>query len=250
MFFWIFCATQVLQNGAVGVYTSNLADIQTVTRGTSKLAAGYNSSLQGIIPIVLTPVVGAFFDRFGWRMVLVSWTAMLYIVVFVLIGFTTVHPLAPILISSFALSSNALTFIACIPVLVGDDALLGTAFGVWKAFQNTNSTILDVAAGAIQDRSKDNSYDNVLYLIIAIKAVEVVLGPIYDVLDGRWLGHSLRMPEIKRLQFRKDARAEGERWTGWRISKKVFIFVATQLCVMIVIAWVVSTIAHRIMEIR
>jgi hypothetical protein len=68
MFFWIFCASQVLQNGAVSSYTSNLADIQTQTRGTSKLAAGYNSSLQGVVPIVLTPVVGYFFDRFGWRM--------------------------------------------------------------------------------------------------------------------------------------------------------------------------------------
>ena len=69
MFFWIMCATQVFQNASVTVYTSNLADIQTQTRGTSTLAAGYNSSLQGIIPIVMTPVVGYFFDRFGWRMI-------------------------------------------------------------------------------------------------------------------------------------------------------------------------------------
>jgi hypothetical protein len=67
-------------------------------------------------------------------MAFVSGTAALYIVVFVLIGFTTVHPLAPILLSSFALTSNALTFIAAIPVLVGDDRYLGTAFGIWKAF--------------------------------------------------------------------------------------------------------------------
>lgn len=68
MFFWIFCGSQVLQNGAVGVYTSNLADIQTQTRGTSKLAAGYNSSLQSVVPIILTPAVGWFFDRYGYRM--------------------------------------------------------------------------------------------------------------------------------------------------------------------------------------
>lgn len=68
MFFWTFCGSQVLQNGAVTVYSSNLADIQTQTRGTSKLAAGYNSSLQSVVPIVLTPAVGWFFDRFGYRM--------------------------------------------------------------------------------------------------------------------------------------------------------------------------------------
>lgn len=108
--------------------------MQTKTRGTSTLAAGYNSSLQGVVPIILTPLAGLFFDKFGWRMVFVSWTAILYVIVFVLLGFTRVHPLAPILISSFALVTNALAFIASIPVLVGDDALLGTAFGIWKAF--------------------------------------------------------------------------------------------------------------------
>lgn len=65
---------------------------------------------------------------------IVSFTGALYVIVFALIGLTTVHPLAPILLSSFALSTNAITFIASIPVLVGNDALLGTAFGVWKAF--------------------------------------------------------------------------------------------------------------------
>lgn len=129
---------ELFQNAAVSVYSSNLADVQTVTRGTSTLAAGYNSSIQGVIPILLTPLVGAFFDRFGWRMAFVSGTAALYIVVFVLIAFTKVHPLAPIMISSFALTSNALTFIAAIPVLVGDDRYLGTAFGIWKAFVSTH----------------------------------------------------------------------------------------------------------------
>ncbi|WVF68348.1 hypothetical protein IAT40_003113 [Kwoniella sp. CBS 6097] len=241
-FFWIMCGTQLFQNAAVGVYTSNLADIQTYTRGTSKLAAGYNSSLQGVIPIVLTPVTGWFFDRFGWRMVFVSWTAVLYIIVFALIGFTAVHPLCPILISSFANTTNAIAFIASIPVLIGDDALLGTAYGVWKSFQNGNSAVLDVAAGAIQDRTKSGSYDNVLYLIIAIKAVEVCLGPIYDYLDGKWLGHSLRMPEQKRLELRKKALEEDLDYPGWRISKRTTLIVGGELTALIITAWVVYII--------
>lgn len=59
---------------------------------------------------------------------------MLYVIVFSLIGLTKVHPLVPIIISSFALSTNAVTFLASIPVLVGNDRLIGTAFGVWKSF--------------------------------------------------------------------------------------------------------------------
>lgn len=68
MLFWIIVITQVPQNGAAVAFQGNLADMQRVTRGTSELAAGYNTSLQGVIPIVLTPVVGLFIDRVGFRM--------------------------------------------------------------------------------------------------------------------------------------------------------------------------------------
>lgn len=59
---------EVFQTSVVGVYSSSLADIQTQTRGTSTLVAGYNSALQSVVPIVLIPLLGAFFDRFGYRM--------------------------------------------------------------------------------------------------------------------------------------------------------------------------------------
>ena len=141
---------EIFQTSVVGVYSSNLADIQTQTRGTSALAAGYNSALQSVVPIVLIPLTGAFFDRFGMRMFFrmskskcaltsVDWTAMLYVIVFILMGYTQVHPLGPILLSSFALSTYAIPISASIPVMVGDTALLGTAVGIWKAFVSSHS---------------------------------------------------------------------------------------------------------------
>ncbi|KAL7424462.1 hypothetical protein Q5752_000146 [Cryptotrichosporon argae] len=238
-FFWIFTATQVFQNATVSVYTSNLADMQTVTRGTSTLAAGYNSSLQGIVPIVCTPLAGWFFDRYGWRMIFVSWTATLYIVVFALIGLTTVHPLGPIILSSFALSTNAITFTASIPVLVGNDALLGTAFGIWKAYANCNTIILTVVAGAVQDATPGGGYDRVIYMIIAIKALELAYGPLYDYLDGRWLGHSLRMPEGRRVAFRSEVKKSARELEGWRASRPAMYACGALLTALIVTGWTV-----------
>ncbi|OXB38116.1 hypothetical protein J007_02080 [Cryptococcus neoformans] len=52
-----------------------------------------------IIPIFLTPATGFFFDKIGWRMPFVSFTGALYIIVFALVGLTTVHPLCSIPIS-------------------------------------------------------------------------------------------------------------------------------------------------------
>lgn len=47
----------------------DLTSVQVKSRGTDEQQAGYNSALQGVIPIVLTPATGLFFDRIGWRMV-------------------------------------------------------------------------------------------------------------------------------------------------------------------------------------
>jgi hypothetical protein len=37
-----------------------------------------------------------------------------------------------VILSSLALSTNALPFLASIPLLVPDQAHIGTAFGIWK----------------------------------------------------------------------------------------------------------------------
>lgn len=79
----------------------------------------------------------------------VSLGAALYIVVYVLIGLTTVHPTGPIVLSSFALSFNVLPFIGSIPILVNDPTKMGTAYGVWSSFVACNNILLEVMAGSI-----------------------------------------------------------------------------------------------------
>jgi hypothetical protein len=64
----------------------------------------------------------------------VSIGGALYMVVFALIGLTTVNPLGPIILSSFALSFNVIPFTASIPLLINDPTMMGTAYGVWTSF--------------------------------------------------------------------------------------------------------------------
>ena len=66
--FWIIALTQIMQSGTVGAYNGLAADMIKQTRGTSDAVAGYTSGANQIIPIILTPFLGAFFDRFGRRM--------------------------------------------------------------------------------------------------------------------------------------------------------------------------------------
>jgi len=64
----------------------------------------------------------------------VSTGGALYVVVFTLIGLTTVNPPGPIILSSFALSFNVIPFTASIPLLINDPTMMGTVYGVWTSF--------------------------------------------------------------------------------------------------------------------
>lgn len=93
---------------------------------------------------------------------LVSIGAALYIVVYVLIGLTTVHPTGPIVLSSFALSLNVLPFIGSIPILVNDPTKMGTAYGVWSSFVACNNILLEVTAGAVVSPHPSTSHPRVI----------------------------------------------------------------------------------------
>ncbi|KAJ6505992.1 major facilitator superfamily domain-containing protein [Mycena vulgaris] len=243
--FWIITLSQLLQAGNVNAYSSIQADLITQTRGSSRLVAGYTSSISQIIPIFVTPMVGALFDRYGRRMYCVSTAAILWILVYVLMGFSLVHPMVPAILASIALSFNAIPFIAAIPLVAPSQKYLGTAFGVWKAFNSAASVIMDVSTGAIQDKTPTgpHTYNNVMYFLIALKAVDVVYGMLYHVLDVRYFGSVLRMSEAEKLRDAQRQESEpGGAAKEYPLKRPVKLWTGLGLVVMfalVVTAWVV-----------
>lgn len=203
-FFYVMVMTQILQSGVIGAFNSNKAEVIEITRGTTKLVAGYTSSISLIIPIVLTPCIGLFFDRFGKRMYVGGCQAALWCLVMVLLAYTTVHPLIPIVLSSFASSAQLLPFYGSIPIIVQSQTSIATAFGVWKAFNSNGSTIMDIATGAIQDRSVRrgvNQYDYVFAFMIAIKGYDILLVIGYHLIDRYKFSGILNMSEKQRVRL-------------------------------------------------
>jgi hypothetical protein len=62
----------------------------------------------------------------------------------------------------------------------------------------------------------------------------------YDYLDGKLLGHSLRKSEASRIALQKEQEARGEEFKGWEVKKWVFWLFGGQLACMIFVSWVVS----------
>ncbi|GAB7333705.1 hypothetical protein MBLNU13_g05246t2 [Cladosporium sp. NU13] len=150
-------ATQLLQSGAAGGFGASATDLISM-KGFEEAVAGYLATAQRILPIVLSPVVGWLIDLYGHRFHYVAFAPILWIIANTLIGFTNVHPLVAL-------------------------AKLGTAFGLWRAFNNSGSTIMDVVFGALQDDTADMGYDKVLKLSIGLKAWAFALGLFYILID-------------------------------------------------------------------
>ncbi|GAC72950.1 hypothetical protein PANT_7c00352 [Moesziomyces antarcticus T-34] len=212
--FWLITMTQVLQSGAVNAYNANLAEVVELTRGKSKLMAGYASSVGQVPPIVLTPLLGLMFDLFGRRMYYVSGCAALWVLVFVLLVFSNVNAYVPVVLGSVALSFNALPFIASIPLLVPNQASIGTAFGIWKCFNSAGSVTMDVSFGAIQDLTPRgrNQFKNAFAFLIALKSIDVIYGMVYHAIDKKYFGGVLKLNEkqLQRKMHHDDEEAKKE----------------------------------------
>ena len=102
----------------------------------------------------------------------------------------------------------------------------------------------------VQDKTPGHGYQNVIYMLIAIKSIDIFVGPIYDYLDGRWLGHSLRMPEKERVAFREEALQQKKDLRGWRVERKVFVSVAGIMTAWVIVGWVVSDISGATSNLR
>lgn len=190
-FFWLLTCTQILQAGVVGGFNGLNADIIKNTRGSTDQLAGYTSAVQQVIPVVCAPMIGAFFDSFGHRMAFVSLTSAIWILVYSLIGFSQTNALGSMIIASVGSTMNALPFIASIPLIVPNQLQLGLVFGIWKAFNNSGSVIVDMIAGRLQDITPGGTYERVIAFFIAVKGLEFCLGLFYGVLDKRYVNYEL-----------------------------------------------------------
>ncbi|KAM0569858.1 hypothetical protein D7B24_003384 [Verticillium nonalfalfae] len=190
-------ATQLLQSGAAGGFSTSSADI-IFMKGYTEEVAGYLATAQKILPIVLSPVLGLAIDTYGHRFHYVATAPVFWIIACSILGFTDAHPTVGLVFSSLAGVINSMPLQICIPLLVADQAKIGTAFGVWRAFNNSGSTIMDVVFGVLQDGTDGGGYNRVLLVAIGIKAWAFVLGISYIIVDYKLLGKGMTMTRRSR----------------------------------------------------
>ncbi|KAH8078305.1 major facilitator superfamily domain-containing protein, partial [Filobasidium floriforme] len=236
--FWMLPMTQILQSEAAGAFGNSATDLITM-RGYEEDVAAFTANAQNILPIVLTPFIGLAVDRWGFRFHLTALAPLLWITACALIGWSDVHPLLSVVFASFAGMINSFPFQVTIPLLVRDQSKLGTAFGVWRSFNNSGSTIMSIAYGRMQDETEDGGYANVLKTGIAFKAWAFCLGLNYIYMDRRYLGKGMSMGEKQRTKLEEELMETDpdHPLVARPVSKRVTWTALVELTCMVIVAW-------------
>ncbi|CAO1620802.1 unnamed protein product [Parajaminaea phylloscopi] len=239
--FIIIAATQFYQ--APAVFNNLSADIIRRKDQTTEVAS-YLSSVNQVMPIVLTPIVGFVIDRFGKTMHFVPLTGICYSVSFSLLAFTSVNALCPMILASFGQALNTAPYLAMIPLLVRDSTV-GFAWGLWKSLAATDQVIMDTSLGQVQDETPQQTYTIVLSILLATKCLLLLLGLIYITLDTAFAGSVLSRGSVHRKAVL--ATMAQDHASGTPLRRKLFLLKphrtsslwgAVQFGGQIVVAWV------------
>ncbi|GAA5848456.1 hypothetical protein JCM8547_004519 [Rhodosporidiobolus lusitaniae] len=201
-FFWFLLITQLFQNGVVIAFQTLSADMIRVIRETSATKAGWVSAVGQVPVIIITPLVGIFFDRVGYRVHWIAASGVGWIIIFCLLAYTELDPIGITMLQSIPYGFNLIPLQAVIALSVGP-LLQGSAQGAYQALVNSGTVIVSIAAGAIQDGSPKgkHNYDRVLIFLLAIKAWDVVAGLIYVFLDKTSLNSILSRSNKQQRQY-------------------------------------------------
>ncbi|KAK7413858.1 hypothetical protein QQX98_007275 [Neonectria punicea] len=230
-------STQILQSGGANGFGVSAADMIRM-KGYTEQTAGFMTTGQKVIRIVGAPIIGWLIDRYGHRFHLVALAPLVYILANSLIGFTKAHPLVALVFQSIAGLINGMPLNVSIPLLVADQDKLGTAFGVWRAFNNSGATIMEVVYGVVQDGTEAMGYSRVLIISSSIKAVGFFIGLFYVFVDQKKLGRGITMTRKERERREGDiVDRDIDPLTKRRVAKPWTIWTLSALVAMIATSW-------------
>jgi MFS family permease len=150
--------TTALTMGDIDCSDSCWADNCTVaycsalTKGESK--ASVIMSIPYIISAVLSPFVGLAVDLYGFRAVIAALAPAMIVVVHLLLGYSKVDPVGPLVGQGLAYTGFASVLWPAVPLVV-DDSLVGLAFGVVTSLQNLSCAIIPLIVASIYTDSGD-----------------------------------------------------------------------------------------------
>lgn len=158
----------------------------------SQLQATTIMSIPYIISATLSPFLGKFVDRYGMRAIITAMAPGILIVVHLLLGFTDIDPVGPLVGQGLAYAGFAAVIWPSFPLVVPQQ-LLGLAYGICTCFQNAGLASFPLIIAAIY-QSSDNKYiPNVELFFVSLACLGTCIGVYLNFYDHSH-GHVLNNP--------------------------------------------------------
>jgi MFS-type transporter involved in bile tolerance (Atg22 family) len=146
------------------------------------------SSLNSVLAIVLSPMVGHLLDRVNNRMTIASLACAAMAAAHCILGFLPWTPLVGMLTLAVAQSVLPTIIRSSVPCVV-PHAVAGVAFGMYSVAENVGKVVGNPLVGYLKDETGQFRLDTVIF--VSMSGASVLLCIAIAVLDGRQ-GRTLR----------------------------------------------------------
>ncbi|MBD3383851.1 MFS transporter [candidate division KSB1 bacterium] len=150
--FWLITALCVTFYSAIFPFQTFAVKFFMQYHGLSREAAGFTSSIITFASMVGTPLFGYLIDRIGKRASLMMFGSVLLVPVYLMLIYTSLHPLVPMIMMGVAFSLIPAAMWPSVALIVKENRL-GTAYGLMTMVQNIGLMSFNLIIGLVNDWS-------------------------------------------------------------------------------------------------
>ncbi|KAI9313833.1 major facilitator superfamily domain-containing protein [Dichotomocladium elegans] len=175
-FYWAILGIEFMYSAVWSSFITISAElVQTRSEDISGRSAGYQASMALIVPVIGSPLVGMFMDKFGHRVTMLFLSTVFLIGNIILLGWVpAAHAVIGMILFSFSLTLGPIAMITSIGMLL-PSRFIGLGLGLFKSANSTGTTLLDILVGVIQDKTEHQSYSGVMILYVSLGTFGLVL---------------------------------------------------------------------------
>ncbi len=163
--------------------------------GMSLEKAGEMNGYVFLAAIFATPVFGFLIDKVGKRSLFMALGSLALVPVFMILGYTRWNVWIPTALLGIAFSLVPAVLWPSVPHLV-DEKRLGTGYGVMTLLQNVGLSVMNIAAGALNDASRAGAsnpagYLPMLWMFALVSLAGLAFSALLRARETGPLGHGL-----------------------------------------------------------
>lgn len=179
------CSDDYWSDGCGKTYCDRQSDAQ--------VEAGTIMSIPYIISACLSPFLGGFVDKFGYRAVLATLAPLALLAVHGFLGFSSVDPVGPLVGQGLSYCAFAAVVWPSVALVV-DQKLIGLAYGIVVSIQNCGLATFPLIIASIYSSAGNKYIPNVEVFFMSLAIAGCAIGVYLNYLDYFYENHILNSP--------------------------------------------------------